>query len=163
MDNNIYLAAARFFSRRKGLLKFLSALQKTMERAIYILYPAFLIYLIFDKNGFWWRSAAVCFLSLCVVSLVRAKLNLKRPYEKYGFDPLIERGKGGKAFPSRHAFSGAIISLHIGLVFPAIGIAAGIMTLAIALLRVIFGIHFVRDVLAGIFCGIGLGLLVFLL
>ena len=162
MDKNIYLSAADFFSRRKGLLNLCATLQGAMEKAIYILYPAFLLYLIFEKNGFWWRSALVCALSLCLVSFVRAKLNKERPYEKYGFDPLIERKQGGKAFPSRHAFSGAIISLHIGLVFPAVGIVAGIITLLIAFLRVVFAVHFIKDVLAGILCGVGLGLLVFL-
>ncbi len=163
MDKNLYLSAAEFFSRRSGLLKVAATVQKALERAIYMLYPVFLVWLFWQKNDFWWKSAVVCFISLCAVSLLRAIINAERPYEKFGFEPLINREKGGKAFPSRHAFSGAIISLHMGLVFPAVGIVVGIMTLIIAFLRVVFGVHFIKDVLAGILCGVCLGLIVLII
>lgn len=90
-------------------------------------------------------------------SALRAALNRPRPYEQPGFVPLLPKETAGKAFPSRHAVSGAVIAMAWLPVSPA---AAGVLTvsaLAICVTRVLAGVHSVKDVAAGAALGFGLG------
>lgn len=160
MTKEGYLAAEKFFSARPTLLKTAVITQKICELAVYVVYPLFLATLIFAQNNFWWKSALVCSISFVAVSLLRIRINAERPYEKYGFSPLIKKESKGRSFPSRHAFSAAIIAFNIGAVCLPLGIAVGAVTLIIAFLRVVLGVHFIKDVVFGIIAGIALGAIV---
>ena len=78
----------------------------------------------------------------------------KRPYEIYGTEPIIGREKTGDSFPSRHIFSAFIIATTMGYVNIYLGIAIGIIGFAVAILRVVGGVHFISDVAAGMIIGI---------
>lgn len=160
MTEKGYLAAIDIFTARPRLLRAAVITQKTCEILIYALYPAFLLYLFVVESGFWWRSALVCGAGFIAVSLLRLRINAERPYEKYGFSPLIKKESKGRSFPSRHAFSAAIIAVNIGAVCLPLGVAVGIMALVIAFLRVVLGVHFIKDVAFGILCGLALGAIV---
>lgn len=160
MTKDGYLAAIDFFTARQGLLKTAILTQKLCELAVYVIYPLFLAVLIFNQNDFWWKSALVCGISFVAVSLLRLRINAERPYEKYDFSPLIKKESRGRSFPSRHAFSAAIIAFNIGAVCLPLGIAVGVIALVIAFLRVVLGVHFIKDVVFGIIAGIALGLIV---
>ena len=154
MTKDGYLAAINFFTARPDLLRLARTIQKTFEITIYIVYPLFLLWLFIEENDFWWKSAAVCSAGFFGVSFLRLRINAKRPFETYEFTPLIEKKKGGNSFPSRHAFCGAIISFNVGVICSTLGTVLGVMTLTIAFLRVILGVHFIRDVVCGILCGV---------
>ena len=69
----------------------------------------------------------------------------------YDFKPIIEKNKKGESMPSRHVFSAFII----GMAFLYIGeIPLGIIGLIIAIVRVISGVHFPKDVIVGALVGI---------
>ena len=96
-------------------------------------------------------------------STLRAALNRPRPYEQPGFAPLLPKETAGKAFPSRHTLSGAVIAMAW---LPVSGAAAAVLSaaaLAIGATRVLAGVHWVRDVAAGAALGFGLGALGMLL
>jgi phosphatidylglycerophosphatase B len=87
--------------------------------------------------------------SFCLVSLVRWQINAQRPYEMYPIDPLIKKDTRGKSFPSRHVFSMFMIALcWLGMSVP-VGVVLLVVGGIIAWIRVIGGVHFLGDVLAG--------------
>ena len=98
--------------------------------------------------------AAVGFI---VVTVMRKIINLPRPYEVYTFYEVTPRDKKGQSFPSRHCYSAAVIATLGWILSPFVTVAVGIMTLLIAVARVVTGIHFVRDVLVGIALGMFFG------
>ena len=69
----------------------------------------------------------------------------------------------GHSFPSRHVFSVFVIAFTVGVHIHWAGIALGAVGLLISLIRVLAGIHFPRDVLAGMLSGIACGLIGFLI
>ncbi len=98
-----------------------------------------------------------------LVSVARKLFNTKRPYEVYDFYLEKPRSKKGESFPSRHVFSAFLIatlfytfSLPVAIVLAAFGAL-------LALSRVLLGIHFPSDVIAGAVIGILSGILGILL
>ncbi|MCH5268162.1 MAG: phosphatase PAP2 family protein [Lachnospiraceae bacterium] len=98
-------------------------------------------------------------VSLMAVSLFRRLVNAKRPYEVYGFTPLIPKETQGKSFPSRHVFSIFVIGTTLFFVSPSHAVAIWVMGILLAIVRVISGLHFPRDVIAGAGIGIVCGLM----
>ena len=90
-------------------------------------------------------------------TLLRKKLNFPRPYEQPGFTPLVEKETHGRSFPSRHALSAAVLAMVWLYFYPAAGVVMVVVAAAICVLRVLAGVHFPRDVLAGATLGFALG------
>ena len=80
-----------------------------------------------------------------------------------GKEPIIKRKGTGKSFPSRHTFSIFVIAVTVFYFWPVAGIITGIAGAVLATVRVLGGVHFVRDVIAGAAIGIGCGLIGFYL
>ena len=96
------------------------------------------------------------------VTVARKLINAKRPYEVYAFYDVPPRNKTGESHPSRHSYSAAVIATLGFAVSPFLTLGTGILALIIAVTRVVTGVHFVRDVIAGLTLGIlfgGAGLL----
>ena len=83
-----------------------------------------------------------------VVSVMRHIWDFPRPYEQ-GRQALIAKDKKGHSFPSRHVASAVVIAF-VWLDYNIIaGSFFGIVALGIAATRVLAGVHYVRDVIAG--------------
>ena len=91
-------------------------------------------------------------------TLLRAKLNFPRPYEQPGFTPLMEKETTGKAFPSRHALSASVLAAVWLYFYRVAGVCMSVVALLICVLRVVAGVHSVRDVAAGAALGFLLGI-----
>ena len=91
-------------------------------------------------------------------TLLRSKLDFPRPYEQPGFTPLVEKETKGRSFPSRHALSAAVLAAVWLYFYPVVGGIMIAVTVAICVLRVLAGVHFPRDVLAGAVLGFSLGI-----
>mgnify|MGYP002912637112 CR=1 FL=1 len=84
-------------------------------------------------------------------TILRDRLNLPRPYEQLDIQPLIHKDTRGHSFPSRHVFSSAVISCAFLYTVPCLGAIGLLITVWLAVMRVLGGVHFPRDVIAG-FC-----------
>lgn len=90
------------------------------------------------------------------VTVMRKVINAPRPYEVFDCEELEylrELGRKGQSFPSRHVASSFIIGsalcfaeLHAGIIVLALGVL-------LAVLRVLLGRHFIRDVIVGAVIG----------
>ena len=101
---------------------------------------------------------AVSGIPFLLVSLLRRLLGAKRPHELIDLEALPRHGCGD-SFPLRHAFS----AFHIGALIlpelPVLGAAVLLLGVYISLSRVLLGIHFIRDVLAGAITGVATGII----
>ena len=117
--------------------------------------------------GLWiaafWAIPAAGFL---LVTLIRKKLNRPRPAQLFHFVPLVQH-EDGCSFPSRHTSSAFLITCALfwlcrytalPAVFPLIAAVSAVLT---ALSRVVAGVHFPRDAIAGAAFGIGFSVLCF--
>lgn len=125
----------------------------------FYIYVILMLYL-FKQYSVLLPIALVPAVSFVAVSLFRYFVNAKRPYEEYGFTPLIPKDTAGKSFPSRHVFSVFVIGTTVFFINPELAVAIWILGALLAVVRVISGVHFPRDVIAGAVIGIGCGMLV---
>lgn len=108
-----------------------------------------------------YHSILVPGVAFAVVSIFRHFYDAKRPYEEMDIVPLIPKDKMGKSFPSRHVFSIFMIGmtfLQVQLIPAVILFVLGVI---LAVLRVIGGVHYTRDVVAGAAIGVLSGFLGF--
>ena len=116
------------------------------------------------QRDFWvLRVILVPAAGFVAVSLLRRCLGAKRPYEKYAFTPLLKKDTKGNSFPSRHVFSNIIIAMAVLSVWVPGGILLMVCGAFLAVLRVITGVHFPRDVIAGGVIAVVMGVLGFFL
>lgn len=89
-------------------------------------------------------------ISFSLVTLARNLINEPRPYEALNIKPLIGKDTAGKSMPSRHAFSMFMIAFS-WLVpgYPVVVVILTIVGIALAIIRVLGGVHYPRDVIVG--------------
>lgn len=124
-----------------------------LTRLSYAVYPLFLIYLIMTKNNGIYAYIAVPAVSFAAVSVFRYILCAPRPYEVFGMAPLIKKDTRGKSFPSRHVFSAFAVAASVFHFFRPAGAVLGVLGLVLAAVRVLGGVHFMKDVIAGFVLG----------
>ena len=130
---------------RKNILIGLNKVLPVVLASMYILslcmcffvYPVYCIRLII-------RPAA-CFI---LITIIRNVVKAPRPYDTYEFVPLCGYHPGkNKSFPSRHTGSAAIIALEIFHLWRFPGTIALIMAIIVAIVRVVCGNHYIKDVI----------------
>ncbi len=162
MNKERYLKIKNFLLKRKNLLYVSAAASKISELAVYVSYPVFLIIMMINKNLYCIQSMAVCGIGFVLLTLLRKYVNAERPYEKFGFSPLIKKETVGCSFPSRHVFSASVIGMSILPVYSLWGGAVLFLALLMGALRVILGLHFIKDTAAGLLIGLAIGLFSFI-
>lgn len=97
-------------------------------------------------------------IGFVLVTVLRRLIAAPRPFEVYQFTPMLGRHRPGLSFPSRHIYSATVITVASVWVFGWQTVYFnGLITLLLAVARVIGGVHFIRDVLAGAAIGALLG------
>ncbi|GEK91651.1 phosphatase PAP2 family protein [Alkalibacterium kapii] len=139
--------------------KTINQLNKVVTYLIYAVYPIVLIVLLTEDDTRFWRVLFVPALSFIMVSLFRNHFNAPRPYEVTGKPPIIKKTTKGKSFPSRHVFSAFVIATSVYFITKPFGLFLFIAGLILAFLRVVGGVHFTRDVIAGALIGIIAGMI----
>ena len=123
---------------------------------MYVSYPSLLIFLYIKKEETLTEVFLIPAISFVLLSLGRYFINRKRPYEAFDVPPVIPKKTKGKSFPSRHVFSATIIAMTYFMMSPWawLGIILMVVALVEALVRVLSGVHYIGDVIAGMAVGI---------
>lgn len=98
-------------------------------------------------------------LCLLTSTLLRKKLDHKRPYEVFPITPLIPKDTHGHSFPSNHTASAFVLALTaFRLSFP-LGIIMTVLAVLTGLSRIAAGLHWPKDVFFGAGIGLFFGIL----
>lgn len=166
MKEEQYRLVTDFFSTTKTRTNTVKALHDVLPLIMIVFYPLQLMCLLIN-NGFksesFLKMLIVPLFVLILVTIMRHIFNAKRPYEVYDYTPVVEKDTKGKSFPSRHTASAFIIAMGFLYINLEIGIVMLALAGAIGITRVVSGVHFIRDVIAGAAIGIVFGLLGFFL
>lgn len=114
----------------------------------FLTYPLGLAFLLIRQDSRLFEALMVPACSFLVLSLLRKWINRPRPYEAFHFRPLVKKESTGASFPSRHVFSAFMIASTMTMINPW-GCLLYIPAALLAVIRVISGIHYPSDVIAG--------------
>lgn len=159
MTKEKYIKMTQPFRDHPEMAKGIHMVNKACTMIMYVAYPILLVYLFFHKESSYFSFRHALFvpaISFLLLSVGRALINRPRPYEAFQVASVIKKDTKGKSFPSRHVFSAAIISMTFIFMSPWnwLGLIFLGVTILLALVRVISGVHYISDVVAGISCGI---------
>ena len=141
--------------------KYINQLNRLITSLVYTIYPVVLATLLLTRDERFWRALLAPAVSFVLVSIFRNVYNAPRPYEVSGVKPIIKKESKGKSFPSRHVFSIFVIATVLFFIYKPLGLVLMVAGLVLAVLRVIGGGHFPRDVIVGAIVGILSGVLGF--
>lgn len=158
-----YKNVLEFFKKRKFALLALKICYSFLPLLIFINYPLLIIYVFFCMPEKLLKIILIPLGVFIFVTVLRKIINEQRPYEKYGTPALFGKTTKGQSMPSRHTASAFIISMAYMFVNFDMGIVALSVTILITVSRVLAGVHFIRDVLAGMALSILSGIVFFYL
>lgn len=154
MNAQQYRTVISWFNARPAAKKVLWAVSIGAVAAVYLLYLGLLAWLAWHAM---WAQLGVTVVvpaaAFVVGTALRAAIDRPRPYTKYGFVPLFPKNKTGQSMPSRHCFSAAAIAGTAWYVLPPLGAVLAVLGVLIAISRVVTGVHYISDVLAGLAFG----------
>lgn len=158
MDKNFYLKLYEPYKKDSTKKRRLNILDKIVTYSVFISFPVFLIIGFLMGKDFVLRLILTTFIPFVLLSFFRKLFNFKRPYEVFNITPVLDKDTKGKSFPSRHVFSAFLIGSSCLFVNYYYGIFVLILGFLLMYIRVVGGVHFLRDVLFGmgfgILCGV---------
>ncbi len=156
MKKETYIKMTQPFRENPELAKGIHIANKLCTGVMYLAYPVLLVYLFFfgKYSSFlsFWKALFVPAISFVLLSVGRALINRPRPYEAFKMPPVIKKDTKGNSFPSRHVFSATMIAMTFVLMSPWswLGIVFLGVSVLLAVVRVVSGVHYISDVVAGI-------------
>lgn len=160
MTEKTYNCIRAYFENHSFIYKSLKLFYKLLPAVVFASYIIFIIISAFVQgilNTIFLKITLVPLCTFMIVSVFRKVFNAQRPYEKYNITPLVAKDKKGQSFPSRHVASGFIIAMAFLYVDLITGIIFLTISLIIAVTRVLAGVHFIKDVVAGALFSILMG------
>ena len=138
----------------KGVSLMLKAASVMIVAATVMSFLVYLLELVLKNPLMLVEALIITGVPFIALSIMRVIINAPRPYEVLEFYEKPPKRKCGRSFPSRHVFSVFIVATVIMPSNIALGILLLIMGVCLAAFRVLLGIHFIRDVVAGALTGI---------
>lgn len=157
MTHQQYDRLFRWLQERPGLAEWVRRLTKGLPLLFAFCYIGICGWLVLTRDIRVWRFMGVPAVILALVLFLRRSLNISRPYEVYGFQPLISREKGGQSCPSNHTASAFSIALALLYLWVPAGAVALAMAAILGVSRIVTGVHWPRDVAVGAVLGVLLG------
>lgn len=164
MKGEQYRSMSAYFSQTKARNNTIKALHDVLPLVMYIFYPVQLIFLAVNQgvgSEAFLKFSLIPLGTLILVSVIRALINAKRPYEVYDYTPPVRHTVKGRSFPSRHTVCAFIIAMAFLYLQTNLGVIMLLIAAAIGVTRVLSGVHFIRDVVSGAAIGVVIGLLGF--
>jgi len=156
MTKETYIKMTQPFRDNPGMAKGIHIANSFLTGIMYVSYPLLLLYLFWRGESNVWTVILVPAISFIILSVGRALINRPRPYEAFGIPPVIKKDTKGKSFPSRHVFSATLIAMTFLWMSPWmwLGVLYLVISVCLGVVRVLSGIHYISDVVAGIVIGV---------
>jgi len=156
MSDNFYIKTAEYINNSPKLKRAVVFAEKHSPKPIEAIFYGMLIFLLLKLDIRIIAVGAIPFLTFVTATLLGRKLDFKRPFEEIGFESVTPHSKGHSC-PSRHASSSSIITVAAFYVNPLLGFISSLFAAIVFTSRVVTGVHYLRDVLWGIFLGVSVG------
>mgnify|MGYP000277511673 FL=1 len=149
ISTETYKSIVGFFKRNKPYNTVLKLCYNFLPFIMFVSYGILIVFMFFSDIKIFARITLSPLTVFAIVTFFRKIFNRPRPYEKFATPSVFGKDKSGESMPSRHTACAFIIAMAFMYVSIPLGIAYLIISLFIMVSRVLSGVHFISDVLAG--------------
>ena len=162
MNKELFVKIKKWFNNHPKAHYILIKSEKLTVSFFYLTYIILILFLIIQNQPYSILKGILVPAAVFISgTIIRELINSPRPYEVWQIQPLVPKDTTGHSFPSRHALSSAVIAAAWLWYKQEIGVFLLFMLLIVCLIRVISGVHFIKDVISGALFGLLLGWLGF--
>jgi len=156
-----YTKIRSWFLAKNIRIKTFMLLYKMLPIIVFVSYFILCGWLLIERDVRIIKVILIPLVIFVLTTIIRKIIDKPRPYVVLNIEPLIRRDKTGESFPSRHVLSVCIIAMACFFINPWIGAIMTMIAILIAVIRVLAGVHFIKDVVIGAIIGYVIGGLAF--
>ncbi|MDD5944821.1 MAG: phosphatase PAP2 family protein [Clostridia bacterium] len=156
MDTVIYMSVYRFVQRHPALHRPIKFINAVSPQIMMVLFYGLMPILVLMRDIRVIAFAACPLIELVLVTKFRDKIDRPRPFDVLDVTPL-EKHSSGHSFPSLHCSSSFVITASLFYIHPILGVIGLIVSIFVAVSRLLSGVHYPSDILAGIIIGLLFG------
>lgn len=149
ISTETYKSIVGFFKRNKPCNTVLKLCYNFLPPIMFVSYGILIVFMFFSDIKIFARITLSPLTVFAIVTFFRKIFNRPRPYEKFATPSVFGKNKKGESMPSRHTACAFIIAMAFMYVSIPLGIAYLIISAFIMISRVLAGVHFISDVIAG--------------
>lgn len=149
ISTETYNSVVGFFKRNKPCNTVLKLCYNFLPFIMFASYGILIVFMFFSDIKIFARITLSPLTVFAIVTFFRKIFNRPRPYEKFATTSVFGKNKKGESMPSRHTACAFIIAMAFMYVSIPLGIAYLIISALIMISRVLAGVHFISDVIAG--------------
>ena len=149
ISTETYKSIVGFFKRNKPCNTVLKSCYNFLPFIMFVSYGILIVFMFFSDIKIFARITLSPLTVFAIVTFFRKIFNRPRPYEKFATTSVFGKNKKGESMPSRHTACAFIIAMAFMYVSIPLGIAYLIISAFIMISRVLAGVHFISDVIAG--------------
>lgn len=149
ISTETYKSIVGFFKRNKPCNTVLKLCYNFLPFIMFVSYGILIVFMFFSDIKIFARITLSPLTVFSIVTFFRKIFNRPRPYEKFATTSVFGKNKKGESMPSRHTACAFIIAMAFMYVSIPLGIAYLIISALIMISRVLAGVHFISDVIAG--------------
>lgn len=149
ISTETYKSIVDFFKRNKPCNTVLKLCYNFLPLIMFVSYGILIVFMFFSDIKIFARITLSPLTVFAIVTFFRKIFNRPRPYEKFATTSVFGKNKKGESMPSRHTACAFIIAMAFMYVSIPLGIAYLIISAFIMISRVLAGVHFISDVIAG--------------
>jgi membrane-associated phospholipid phosphatase len=149
ISTETYKSIVGFFKRNKPCNTVLKLCYNFLPFIMFVSYGILIVFMFFSDIKIFARITLSPLTVFAIVTFFRKIFNRPRPYEKFATTSVFGKNKKGESMPSRHTACAFIIAMAFMYVSIPLGIAYLIISAFIMISRVLAGVHFISDVIAG--------------
>ena len=149
ISTETYKSIVGFFKRNKPCNTVLKLCYNFLPLIMFVSYGILIVFMFFSDIKIFARITLSPLTVFAIVTFFRKIFNRPRPYEKFATTSVFGKNKKGESMPSRHTACAFIIAMAFMYVSIPLGIAYLIISVLIMISRVLAGVHFISDVIAG--------------
>lgn len=156
MDTKIYMLVYGFVQKHKALHRPIIFINDISPKIMMVLFYGLMPILALRLDPRIFIFAALPLIELVSVTKFRDKIDRPRPFDVLDVTPL-EKHSSGHSFPSLHCSSSFVITMALFYIHPWLGAAGLTVSVFVALSRLLAGVHYPSDILAGTLIGLLFG------
>lgn len=149
ISTETYKSIVGFFKRNKPCNTVLKLCYNFLPFIMFASYGILIVFMFYSDIKIFARITLSPLTVFAIVTFFRKIFNRPRPYEKFATTSVFGKNKKGESMPSRHTACAFIIAMAFMYVSIPLGIAYLIISALIMISRVLAGVHFISDVIAG--------------